>query len=398
MAREQVDRSSGRRGSRLSAPRGALRGEPGQPRNARTGGRPRGARQRQGPRADEDHEGDGGSGRRRDHPGRGGPRHRSLRGQRAIADPPARSHARREPPSPRPGDGRGPGQGRHDLDRRRRLAGSRGPLPGIRRRGQAGGAPLRDGFGACGAQGMEGAAGGARRRLPDPARGQALRRRSHGLARCGDARAVRRRPRELGPARHFPRGHPGSGALGPAPRLPGRDPRHRRSGQPHRPRPVRDRVSRVPRGQGPPLPDRARAAPRRGGDPPLRSAARDRVDAGHPRAFRPALGAGSRGHGPGHGRPLRVAQAVAGGSADRQRHRCSGRGSLGDPELLRVGDPHGPGRAAARRLRSRPADDPRRGAAHLHEGRRLRPVRGEGQGHGRGGQAAPTSWCSRATS
>ncbi len=137
------------------------------------------------------------------------------------------------------------------------------------------------------------------------------------------------------------------------------DPRDRRPGQPHGARHLREGARRAARAEGPALPHRARADPRRPGHPALRPARRAGLDAGHPLSLRPPLGAEAPRRRPrGRGR-LRLAQAPRLGGADRERHRRARRGRLADPELPRLGHASRRRRAAARRLRPGPEAHPR---------------------------------------
>ena len=160
-------------------------------------------------------------------------------------------------------------------------------------------------------------------------------------------------PGNAGPARHAARGDPGGRALRPRPRLPGRDARDRRPGQPDRPRRLRDGLPREPGGEGPALPHRARADPRRRRHPALREARRPRRDAGDPLPLRPALGPEAPRRRPrGRGR-LRLAEAARHRRPHPERHRRAGRGRVADPELPRQRDAAGRG-AAGRRAASTP--------------------------------------------
>ena len=166
-------------------------------------------------------------------------------------------------------------------------------------------------------------------------------------------------PGNVGPAGHAARGDPGGRSLRPRPRLPGRHARDRRPCQPDRAGRLRDGLPREPGGEGPALPHRARADPRRRGHPPLREARCPRRHAGDPLPLGSALGPEAPRRRAGGRGGLRVAEAPRQRRPHPQRDGRAGRGRVARPELPRHRHAAGRERPAAGRastpIRSSPA-------------------------------------------
>ncbi len=119
-----------------------------------------------------------------------------------------------------------------------------------------------------------------------------------------------RRPADVDRPQHgLHRGPEGDGQVRHRERLPGRDPRHRRPGQPRDARYLRGSLQGPPRQDRPALADRARPAPQPRRHPALRPARRHRGHAGHPLHLRRALGVQAARREAGRRGRLRLAQA-----------------------------------------------------------------------------------------